>query len=264
MHLLQQSLLLQYNALAAGSAQPLREIQLSGTGGSNSSVAGGGVIATSRRLLKSESFSGRLRLSDDLLTLSSLSGSSSRKSSSVRQTTTAAAARSSSKRSQDSEEEFGGAMAKPEFRIGSLTRTRCGSLNLGSLAALANYNLDGVEKAETDLNGTGTGTEEMSSFSEQAWDNYQEKYMSEPYSEDRDTDAARRLLDFGDDYRNFIDSQSDCASSSLSAANMDSLSPPRFRLKSESANKSETNANSLNRRKRLDEYRMDDRYGKDR
>ncbi|EAA05781.5 AGAP009389-PA, partial [Anopheles gambiae str. PEST] len=164
----------------------------------------------------------------------------------------------------DSEEEFGGAMAKPEFRIGSLTRTRCGSLNLGSLAALANYNLDGVEKAETDLNGTGTGTEEMSSFSEQAWDNYQEKYMSEPYSEDRDTDAARRLLDFGDDYRNFIDSQSDCASSSLSAANMDSLSPPRFRLKSESANKSETNANSLNRRKRLDEYRMDDRYGKDR
>uniref|UniRef100_A0A182NEN6 KASH domain-containing protein n=1 Tax=Anopheles dirus TaxID=7168 RepID=A0A182NEN6_9DIPT len=256
------SLLLQYNALTGGSGQPLREIQLSGTGGSNSSVAGGGAITTtssSRRLLKSESFSGRLRLSDDLLTLSSLSGSSSRKSSSVRQTTAVAAR--STRRSQDSEEEFGCPMAKPEFRIGSLTRTRCGSLNLGSLAALANYNLDGVEKVETDLNGTGTGTEEMSSFSEQAWDNYQEKYMSEPYSEDRDTDAARRLLDFGDDYRNFIDSQSDCASSSLSAANMDSLSPPRFRLKSESANKSDANANSLNRRKRLDEYRMDDRYG---
>uniref|UniRef100_A0A182JWQ3 Uncharacterized protein n=1 Tax=Anopheles christyi TaxID=43041 RepID=A0A182JWQ3_9DIPT len=256
LHLLQ---LLQYNALAAGSGQPLREIQLSGTGGSNSSGgAVGGAISTSssRRLLKSESFSGRLRLSDDLLTLSSLSGSSSRKSSSVWQSTPR-----STKRSQDSEEEFGCPMAKPEFRIGSLTRTRCGSLNLGSLAALANYNLDGVEKAETDLNGTGTGTEEMSSFSEQAWDNYQEKYMSEPYSEDRDTDAARRLLDFGDDYRNFIDSQSDCASSSLSAANMDSLSPPRFRLKSESANKSDATTNSLNRRKRLDEYRMDDRYG---
>uniref|UniRef100_A0A182M7P2 Uncharacterized protein n=1 Tax=Anopheles culicifacies TaxID=139723 RepID=A0A182M7P2_9DIPT len=254
LHLLQQSLLLQYNALTGGNGQPLREIQLSG---SNSSVAGVAIAASgSRRLLKSESFSGRLRLSDDLLTLSSLSGSSSRKSSSVRQTSAR-----STKRSQDSEEEFGCPMAKPEFRIGSLTRTRCGSLNLGSLAALANYNLDGVEKAETDLNGTGTGTEEMSSFSEQAWDNYQEKYMSEPYSEDRDTDAARRLLDFGDDYRNFIDSQSDCASSSLSAANMDSLSPPRFRLKSESANKLEINANSLNRRKRLDEYRMDDRYG---
>uniref|UniRef100_A0A182Q717 Uncharacterized protein n=1 Tax=Anopheles farauti TaxID=69004 RepID=A0A182Q717_9DIPT len=254
------SLLLQYNTLTGGSGgQPLRELQLSGTGGSNSSVAGAGGTSGSRRLLKSESFSGRLRLSDDLLTLSSLSGSSSRKSSSVRQTT--AVATRSTRRSQDSEEEFGGTMAKPEFRIGSMTRARCGSLNLGSLAALANYNLDGVEKAETDLNGTGTGTEEMSSFSEQAWDNYQEKYMSEPYSEDRDTDAARRLLDFGDDYRNFIDSQSDCASSSLSAANMDSLSPPRFRLKSESANKSETNANSLNRRKRLDEYRMDDRYG---
>uniref|UniRef100_A0A4Y0BIE4 KASH domain-containing protein n=2 Tax=Anopheles funestus TaxID=62324 RepID=A0A4Y0BIE4_ANOFN len=254
LHLLQQSLLLQYNALTGGSGQPLREIQLSG---SNSSVAGVAITtSSSRRLLKSESFSGRLRLSDDLLTLSSLSGSSSRKSSSVRQTSAR-----STKRSQDSEEEFGCPMAKPEFRIGSLTRTRCGSLNLGSLAALANYNLDGVEKTETDLNGTGTGTEEMSSFSEQAWDNYQEKYMSEPYSEDRDTDAARRLLDFGDDYRNFIDSQSDCASSSLSAANMDSLSPPRFRLKSESANKLEINTNSLNRRKRLDEYRMDDRYG---
>ncbi|XP_058797198.1 klarsicht protein [Phymastichus coffea] len=51
------------------------------------------------------------------------------------------------------------------------------------------------------------------SFSEQAWDNYLEKYMSEPYSEAADTDTARRLLDFGDDYRNFLDSQSDCASS---------------------------------------------------
>ncbi|KFB38974.1 hypothetical protein ZHAS_00006483 [Anopheles sinensis] len=257
LHLLQ---LLQYNALTGASGHPLREIQLSGTGGSNSSGGAGvavGSVTGSRRLLKSESFSGRLRLSDDLLTLSSLSGSSSRKSSSVRPTTTR-----STKKSQDSEEEFGGCtMAKPEFRIGSLTRPRCGSLNLGSLAALANYNLDGVEKIEADLNGTGTGTEEMSSFSEQAWDNYQEKYMSEPYSEDRDTDAARRLLDFGDDYRNFIDSQSDCASSSLSAANMDSMSPPRFRHKSESANKSDANTNSLNRRKRLDEYRMDDRYG---
>ncbi|XP_058178912.1 klarsicht protein [Anopheles ziemanni] len=257
LHLLQ---LLQYNALTGASGHPLREIQLSGTGGSNSSGGAGvavGSASGSRRLLKSESFSGRLRLSDDLITLSSLSGSSSRKSSSVRPTTTR-----STKKSQDSEEEFGGCtMAKPEFRIGSLTRTRCGSLNLGSLAALANYNLDGVEKIEADLNGTGTGTEEMSSFSEQAWDNYQEKYMSEPYSEDRDTDAARRLLDFGDDYRNFIDSQSDCASSSLSAANMDSMSPPRFRHKSESANKSDANTNSFNRRKRLDEYRMDDRYG---
>ncbi|XP_050082827.1 klarsicht protein isoform X3 [Anopheles aquasalis] len=265
LQLLQQSLLLhcqQYNSAlttATAGGQPLREIQLTGAGGSNGNLAATGI--TGRRLLKSESFSGRLRLSDDLLTLSSLSGSSSRKSSSGRPTGDRRS--STRKSSQDSEEEFGCLpMAKPEFRIGSLTRTRCGSLNLGSLAALANYNLDGVEKGpDVDLNGTGTGTEEMSSFSEQAWDNYQEKYMSEPYSEDRDTDAARRLLDFGDDYRNFIDSQSDCASSSLSAANMDSLSPPRFRSKVESLNKSDTTTNSLNRRKRLDEYRMDDRYG---
>lgn len=37
--------------------------------------------------------------------------------------------------------------------------------------------------------------------------------MSEPYSEAPDVETARRLLDFGDDYRNFLDSQSDCASS---------------------------------------------------
>lgn len=37
----------------------------------------------------------------------------------------------------------------------------------------------------------------------------QENYLSEPYSESHDSDAARRLLNFGEDYRNFIDSQSD-------------------------------------------------------
>ncbi|PNF23588.1 hypothetical protein B7P43_G04956, partial [Cryptotermes secundus] len=48
--------------------------------------------------------------------------------------------------------------------------------------------------------------EQLSSFSEQAWDNYQEKYMSEPYSEEpADSEAARRLLEFGDDYRNYLD-----------------------------------------------------------
>ncbi|XP_062549031.1 klarsicht protein isoform X2 [Armigeres subalbatus] len=276
LHLLQHSLILQHQQQLLQQQQPLREIQLSagsssGSGGrqqqhhqhQSSSHRGGG-------LLKSESFSGRIRLSDDLVTLSSLSGSSgSRKSSSARQTTrstamtTMMATVSTKKSAPDSEEEHQqqqALMAKPNFKIGSATRARCGSLNLGSLAALANYNLDGVERSEADLNGTGTGTEEMSSFSEQAWDNYQEKYMSEPYSEDRDTDAARRLLDFGDDYRNFIDSQSDCASSSLSAANMDSLSPPRFRKNDSLSKGSEANTNSLNRRRRLDEYRMDDRY----
>ncbi|XP_054272374.1 uncharacterized protein LOC128992693 isoform X2 [Macrosteles quadrilineatus] len=55
-----------------------------------------------------------------------------------------------------------------------------------------------------------------SSFSEQAWDNYQEKYMSEAYSEDApDQETARRLLEFGEDYRNFLDSQSDGGASSL-------------------------------------------------
>ncbi|XP_053696395.1 klarsicht protein [Sabethes cyaneus] len=284
LHLLQHSLILQHQQQLLQQQQqqqqPLREIQLSagsssGSGRQQHQHQSGGNHRGS--LLKSESFSGRIRLSDDLVTLSSLSGSSgSRKSFSARQTTrgttmtTMLATVTTKKSAPDSEEDqnqqqqqqSAASMPKPNFKIGSsVTRARCGSVNLGSLAALANYNLDGVERAgETDQNGTGTGTEEMSSFSEQAWDNYQEKYMSEPYSEDRDTDAARRLLDFGDDYRNFIDSQSDCASSSLSAANMDSLSPPRFRKNDPLGKSSEPSANSLNRRKRLDEYRMDDRY----
>ncbi|XP_032456346.1 uncharacterized protein LOC100679702 isoform X2 [Nasonia vitripennis] len=64
--------------------------------------------------------------------------------------------------------------------------------------------------ADSDIEKNSLGN---NSFSEQAWDNYQEKYMSEPYSEVADIETARRLLEFGDDYRNFLDSQSDCASS---------------------------------------------------
>lgn len=115
-------------------------------------------------------------------------------------------------------------MMKPDFKIGSFTNVYANpSANLGSLAALSNYNRD---KSEQEMNETGT--ENLSNFSEQMWDNYMEKYNSEAYSEDRDVEGARRLFEFGDDYRNFIDSQSDCCSS-LSAANIDSLSPPRPR-----------------------------------
>lgn len=47
-------------------------------------------------------------------------------------------------------------------------------------------------------------------FSDQAiWDNYQENYLSEAYSETQDIELARQLLEFGDDYRQFLDSQSD-------------------------------------------------------
>lgn len=116
-------------------------------------------------------------------------------------------------------------MKPPNFKIGSITNVYGNSMNLGSLAALANYNSNETNRE------IETGTENLSSFSEHnMWDNYiGEKYNSEAYSEDRDLDGARKLLEFGDDYRNFIDSQSDCCSS-LSAANqLDSLSPPRNR-----------------------------------
>jgi hypothetical protein len=114
-------------------------------------------------------------------------------------------------------------MIKPDFRIGEMTNLygTCTSLNLGSLDFATTLQHDG-SKFDKD----GHGTEETSSFSEQAWDSYQEKYLSEPYSED--AADARHLLEFGDDYRNYLDSQSDNCSS-LSAANIDSLSPQGHR-----------------------------------
>ncbi|KAK7066751.1 hypothetical protein SK128_005331, partial [Halocaridina rubra] len=61
-----------------------------------------------------------------------------------------------------------------------------------------------------------TAHEDMSSLSEQAWDPYQEyKYLSEPYSEDIDQEAARRLMNFGDDYRKYIDSEGDSSFSGI-------------------------------------------------
>ena len=47
----------------------------------------------------------------------------------------------------------------------------------------------------------------------------QDRYASEAYSEDPpDAESARRLLEFGEDYRNDLDSLSDCPSLSLSTA----------------------------------------------
>ncbi|GBP16210.1 hypothetical protein EVAR_9920_1 [Eumeta japonica] len=84
-------------------------------------------------------------------------------------------------------------------------------LSLGDPSELWDLSID--KDSDIDKSVNTAGTEEHSSFSEQAWDFYQEKYNSEPYSEAPDSDAARRLLEFGDDYRAFLDSQSDCCSS---------------------------------------------------
>ncbi|ALC44053.1 klar [Drosophila busckii] len=112
----------------------------------------------------------------------------------------------------------------PKFRVGSFTTAAlmASEIRLGALAALSNYAHEDEQQAELSTE------EHHSSISETAWDNYQEKYNSENYSEGFDSDAARRLLEFGDDYRNFIDSQSDCCSSLSAANNLDSFSPPRM------------------------------------
>ncbi|KAL7732733.1 hypothetical protein ACLKA6_005879 [Drosophila palustris] len=112
----------------------------------------------------------------------------------------------------------------PKFRVGSFTTAAlmASEIRLGALAALSNYMNEDEQQAELSTE------DHHSSISETAWDNYQEKYNSENYSEGFDSDAARRLLEFGDDYRNFIDSQSDCCSSLSAANNLDSFSPPRM------------------------------------
>ncbi|XP_034133642.1 serine-rich adhesin for platelets isoform X4 [Drosophila guanche] len=112
----------------------------------------------------------------------------------------------------------------PKFRVGSFTTAglMATDTRLGALAALSNYMNEDEQQAELSTE------DHHSSISETAWDNYQEKYNSENYSEGFDSDAARRLLEFGDDYRNFIDSQSDGCSSLSAANNLDSFSPPRM------------------------------------
>jgi hypothetical protein len=84
---------------------------------------------------------------------------------------------------------------------------RMPSFKLGSKTHYLNSNLRDSSPGKSSLN---TPEEQSSSLSEQAaWDSYQEKYLSEAYSETHDSDAARKLLEFGEDYRNFLDSQSD-------------------------------------------------------
>ncbi|XP_069685606.1 klarsicht protein isoform X3 [Periplaneta americana] len=93
----------------------------------------------------------------------------------------------------------------PMFKLGPVA----GAVTIGVGASARRDGDSDMEK-----NSAFAAEEHLSSFSEQAWDNYQEKYMSEPYSEEpADPEAARRLLEFGDDYRDYINSQSDCASS---------------------------------------------------
>jgi hypothetical protein len=180
---------------------------------------------------------------------------------------------------ESDDDEQAAVMKAPDFKIGSLTNVYGNphAMNLGSLAALANYNSNSNsgnnnnnnKNANNNENGEmpdcdETGNENLeSSFSEHnMWDNYMEKYNSEAYSEDRDIDGARKLLEFGDDYRNFIDSQSDCCSSLSNAANqLDSLSPPRNRknisasLNQNSASLSSSNDNSMKvlRQRRIQE-----------
>lgn len=201
--------------------------------GSNASDASGAHRRSSgSSLIKSESFSGRIVISERAPAASS---------------------------DADSEENV--QLPRPNFQLGALTSNVFGTSQLGALAPLAFYDADKTLAAAPARESSYTGTEDNSNQSEQqVWDDYQEKYMSEAYSEGRDSEAARKILEFGDDYRNFLDSQSDCCSSN--ANNLDSLSPPRYRKHfvgaqangtgSKSSSKSPEDENTMKRRRALE------------
>lgn len=182
----------------------LKKKQRSESGSNASEGSGANRRGSYSSLMKSESFSGNLVIEETQTTVVE-----------------------SKPAEADIEEEM--ALPKPNFQLGACTTNMFTSTHLGNLAPLAFYNLNGTAN-NREL--SFTGTEDNSNVSEQidqVWDDYQEKYLSEAYSEGRDSDAARKLLEFGDDYRNFIDSQSDCCSSLSAANNLDSMSPPRGR-----------------------------------
>lgn len=186
--------------------------------GSNASEGSGGAASVHRRssnnslLIKSESFSGRIYSNESQTASSATTGATSIPS--------------------DAESEENVQLPKPNFQLGAYTSNVFfnGMPSLGALGTLAFLNCDEEQLPHATVREPSyTGTEDNSNQSEQqAWDDYQEKYMSEAYSEGMDSDAARKLLAC-DDYRNFLDSQSDCCSSLSAANNLDSMSPPRYR-----------------------------------
>lgn len=223
-----------FNSVLSGSSLQGKR---SDSGSEGGYCGGGGHRESTKTLSKSESFSGNVN-GASTATLSGRRGSVTNSNGSVHKLNSRRSINmnTASTSDRDSAEDVA-VLAKPAFKLGSATNVY-GATNLGALANLSTYNVDSAEEEkptnvsvqkERVLTSHETVPEDVSY--EQAWDDYQEKYNSENYSEGLDTEAAKRLLEFGDDdYRRHIDSQSDCCSSSLSAANnVDSLSPPRHR-----------------------------------
>nr|CAD7394110.1 unnamed protein product [Timema cristinae] len=177
-----------------------------GSGGSDTQNKSSNNLAASNRTLTKSELSVVLQVATLALSLwlwrvtGSFSGGSPPASEPAAQTVS----------STEEEEQMATPVVTPQFRLG---------------AKVTPVNPLRVREGSVGLN-----EEQLSSFSEQAWDNYQEKYMSEPNSEElADSEAARRLLEIDDDYRNFLDSQSDCMSSSVSTNQPRTMSPVRRR-----------------------------------
>lgn len=92
----------------------------------------------------------------------------------------------------------------------------------------------------------------ISNCSEQEWDDYQDdKYLPEHYSEEIDSEAVMKLLNFGENYGNYLDSQSDFSSSSLSDFEEEIIPTPECSILNltlpvfeENATKSESSSSS--------------------
>lgn len=213
----------------------------SGSNNSDSSHRRSSIINISK-LTKSESFSGSILTEETSST--TIFGTEDSNSSQIVTASTVTS-------EMESEEDL---LQKPNFQLGAYASNAFfthSATKLGALAPLGYYTVEPVVGMAPVREPSYTGTEDNSNQSEQAWDDYQEKYMSEAYSEGRDSDAARKLLDFGDDYRKYLDSQSDCCSSLSAANNLDSMSPPRNRKMLPVNSALPIGSNSLNRRRNL-------------
>ncbi|KRT78499.1 hypothetical protein AMK59_7016, partial [Oryctes borbonicus] len=98
----------------------------------------------------------------------------------------------------------------------------------------SSYLLSDIRSGSPVKNSILAAEEQSSSMSEQAWDGFQEdKYLSEPCESESnkyDSDAVRKLLEFGEDYGNYLGNQSDWSNQSTTFGFSPSL--PRKCIKS--------------------------------
>lgn len=160
---------------------------------SDSGSEGGGVYRENftETLTKSESFSGNVNGSSSSTT--AVVSTSIRRDSATNSNGSSSRGGLTKKSGSDKESgEEVAALGKPAFKLGSVTHVY-GAPKAGVLIKHESYRHQPGSIAAPKVRSHEAPSEDISS--EQAWDEYQEKYNSENYSEGYDTEAAERFLE---------------------------------------------------------------------